>query len=36
MAPDARLIVVDAVVGLPNDDPPVTFLDLMMLVSACG
>jgi hypothetical protein len=28
--------VVDAVVGPPNDDAPVKFLDLMMLVSPGG
>ncbi len=33
---DARLLVVDAVVGPPNEDPAVKFLDLMMLVSAGG
>lgn len=36
MTPDARLLVLDAVVGPPNEDPLVKFLDLMMLVSAGG
>jgi hypothetical protein len=36
MAPDARLLLVEAVVGPPNEDPQVKFLDLMMLVSAGG
>lgn len=36
MAPGARLVVVDAVVGPPGTDPHSTFLDLMMLVSAGG
>jgi hypothetical protein len=36
MAPDARLLIVEAVVGPPNEDPLVKFLDLMMLVSAGG
>lgn len=36
MAPDARLVLVDAVVGPPNEDPGAKFLDLMMLVSAGG
>ena len=36
MSADARLLVVDAVVGPPNEDPLVKFLDLMMLVSAGG
>jgi len=34
--PTARLLVVDAVLGPPNEDPQATFLDLMMLVSAGG
>ncbi|MGD9796492.1 MAG: methyltransferase [Acidimicrobiia bacterium] len=33
---DARLLVVDAVVGGPNEDPQAKFLDLGMLVSAGG
>ncbi|MGH9272574.1 MAG: methyltransferase [Ilumatobacteraceae bacterium] len=33
---DGHLIVIDAVVGAPNEDPLVKFLDLMMLVSAGG
>ena len=33
---DGRLIVIDGVVGPPNEDPHVKFLDLMMLVSAGG
>jgi hypothetical protein len=36
MAPSARLLVVDGVVGEPNEDPLTKFLDLMMLVSAGG
>ena len=36
MAPDARLVLVEAVVGPPNEDPLVKFLDLMMLVSVGG
>jgi hypothetical protein len=36
MTPDARLVVVDSVLGPPNEDPLATFLDLMMLVSAGG
>jgi hypothetical protein len=36
MSRAARLLVVDAVVGPPNEDAPVKFLDLMMLVSAGG
>lgn len=36
MGPAARLLVVDAVVGPPNEDPQTAFLDLMMLVSAGG
>ena len=33
---DGRLLVVDGIVGPPNEDPLVKFLDLMMLVSAGG
>jgi hypothetical protein len=33
---DGRLLVIDAIVGPPNEDPLVKFLDLMMLVSAGG
>jgi hypothetical protein len=33
---DGRLLVIDGIVGPPNDDPLVKFLDLMMLVSAGG
>ncbi len=36
MTPDCRLLIMDAVVGPPNEDPLVKFLDLMMLVSAGG
>jgi hypothetical protein len=36
MGPDARLLIIDAVVGPPNADPLTKFLDLMMLVSAGG
>ena len=36
MESSARLLVVDGVVGPPNDDPLTKFLDLMMLVSAGG
>jgi hypothetical protein len=36
MKPEARLVVIDAVVGAPNEDAAVKFLDLMMLVSAGG
>jgi hypothetical protein len=36
MAPDARLLLVEGVVGPPNEDPLVKFLDLMMLVSPGG
>jgi O-methyltransferase domain len=36
MTPDARLLLIEAVVGPPNEDPLVKFLDLMMLVSAGG
>jgi hypothetical protein len=33
---DGRLLVIDAIVGPPNEDPLVKFLDLMMLLSAGG
>jgi O-methyltransferase domain len=33
---DARVLLVEAVVGPPNDDPQTKFLDLLMLVSAGG
>jgi SAM-dependent methyltransferase len=36
MRPDAVLVIVDSVVGPPNEDPLAKFLDLMMLVSAGG
>lgn len=36
MAPEARVLLVEAVVGPPNEDPAAKFLDLMMLVSAGG
>jgi O-methyltransferase domain/Dimerisation domain len=36
MTPDARLVIVDSVLGPPNEDPLAKFLDLMMLVSAGG
>ncbi|GHE89645.1 methyltransferase [Amycolatopsis deserti] len=36
MHPEARLLVVDAVLGPPNEDPAGKFLDLMMLVFAGG
>jgi hypothetical protein len=36
MTPDARLLILEAVVGPPNEDPLVKFLDLMMLVSPGG
>lgn len=36
VAADARLVLVDAVVGPPNQDPQSKFLDLGMLVSAGG
>ena len=36
MTPEARLVIVDAVIGPPNHDPLAKFLDLMMLVSAGG
>ena len=32
----SRLLIVDAVVGPPNEDPQSEFLDLMMLVTAGG
>jgi hypothetical protein len=36
MTPDARLLLLEAVVGPPNADPLVKFLDLMMLVALGG
>lgn len=36
MTRDARLLLVEGVVGPPNEDPLVKFLDLMMLVSPGG
>jgi len=36
MEPSAQLLVVDGVVGPPNEDPHTKFLDMMMLVSAGG
>lgn len=36
MRPDARLLLIESVVGAPNDDPQSKFLDLVMLVSAGG
>jgi hypothetical protein len=36
MGPDARLLLAESVVGEPNEEPVVKFLDLMMLVSAGG
>lgn len=36
MTPEARLVVVESVLGPPNEDPLAKFLDLMMLVSAGG
>lgn len=36
MTPDARLLLIEAAVGPPNEDPMVKFLDLMMLISAGG
>lgn len=36
VTPRSRLLIVDAVVGPPNTDPPSKFLDLMMLVTAGG
>ncbi len=36
MDADARLLVIDAVIGPPNEDALAKFLDLMMLVSAGG
>ena len=36
IAPTARLLIIDCVIGPPNQDPLAAFLDLMMLVSAGG
>ena len=36
MDPSARILIIDGVVGPPNEDPSTKFLDLMMLVSAGG
>jgi hypothetical protein len=36
MRPDARLVLIESVVGPPNADPQSKFLDLVMLVSAGG
>ena len=36
MTPAARLIVIEAVVGAPNEEPLAKWLDLMMLISAGG
>jgi hypothetical protein len=36
MGPDARLLLIESVVGPPNEDPDSKFLDLLMLVSAGG
>ena len=36
LGPGGRILVVDAVVGPPGEDPLTKFLDLMMLVSAGG
>ena len=36
MTPDAVLVIVDSVLGPPNEDALAKFLDLMMLVSAGG
>ena len=36
MRPDARLLLIESVVGPPNEDPQSKFLDLLMLVSAGG
>lgn len=36
MDPSARVLIIDAVVGPPNEDPLTKFLDMMMLVSAGG
>jgi hypothetical protein len=36
MRPDARLLLIERVVGPPNEDPQSKFLDLLMLVSAGG
>lgn len=36
MAPAARLVIIESVVGPPNQDPASKFFDLLMLVSAGG
>jgi hypothetical protein len=36
MRPEARLLLIESVVGPPNEDPQTKFLDLVMLVSAGG
>lgn len=36
MEPEARLLLLESVVGPPNEDPESKFLDLLMLVSAGG
>jgi hypothetical protein len=36
MTADARLLLLEGVVGPPNEDPMIKFLDVMMLVSAGG
>lgn len=36
MRPDSRILILEGVVGPPNEDVPTKFLDLMMLVSAGG
>lgn len=36
MTNEATLVVIEGVVGRPNEDPVIKFLDLMMLVSAGG
>ena len=36
MQPEARLLLMESVVGPPNEDPQSKFLDLLMLVSAGG
>jgi hypothetical protein len=36
MGPDARLLLIESVVGPANEDPQSKFLDLLMLVSAGG
>jgi O-methyltransferase domain/Dimerisation domain len=36
MQPSARLLIIEGVVGPPDEDPLTKFLDLMMLVSAGG